>query len=309
MSDDISAKDEYYYMLKCTLDSAVKNTSLELHCLYDFRKKKCDSITDDKIYKLLLEYGVDIHAASIDFEEPLFLTYTDEYLKKISVTKSSMYSRFLRFMIADIEKDDEYILYADTDVIFLKDITLDSFESLPDTVGVCPEFSNSYSYDYFNAGVMLVNLESYREAKKKLVEMLSGKQLAKIECCDQGYLNSIYENNFLRLDNKFNWKPYWGINDDAVILHLHGLKPRTDFSTLDCRHEDWIARLFFDNKNAKEGFFHYFNMFAEFADVDRNTVLTNLLVAMQAQDEEKIKKQKSFSFKVAGKIKRILGRR
>lgn len=309
LSDDVSTKDEYYNMLKCTLKSARQNTSLELHCLYDFRGKNSSDIESDRLYDILKRYDVNIHIISIDFEKELFNTYTDDYLKKISVTKSSMYSRFLRFMIADIEKEDEYILYADTDVIFLKDITLDSFNTLPKTVAVCPEFENTYKYDYFNAGIMLLNIKSYIQAKKKLVEMLFKKQLAKIECCDQGYLNSIYENNFEKLDNKFNWKPYWGINEEAVILHLHGLKPKLDLKTLECRHQDWIAHLFFDNKNAKEGFFYYFNMFANYAGIDNNTVITNLLVTLQVQNESEIKKQRKIPFRIARKIKKIFGRR
>ena len=309
LSDDVSNRDEYFYMFRCTLESAVKNTSLELHCIYDFKGKNCASVDDDRIYKLLKEYEVNIHLCSIDFEEKLLGVYTEDYLKKISVTKSSLYSRFLRFMLADIEHDDEYIIYADTDVIFLKDISLDSFKTLPKTVGVCPEFVNTYNYDYFNAGIMLINLGSYKNAKKSFISMLEAKQNAKIECCDQGYLNLIYENDFLRLDNKFNWKPYWGINDDAVIVHLHGLKPKLDLKTLECRHEDWIAHLFFDNKNAKEGFFHYFNMFANYAGIDNNTVITNLLVTLQVQNESEIKKQRKILFRIARKIKKIFGRR
>jgi hypothetical protein len=28
-----------------------------------------------------------------------------------------------------------------------------------------------------------------------------------------------------KLDPKMNWKPYWGINSDAYMIHFHGPKP------------------------------------------------------------------------------------
>lgn len=311
LSDDVSNNDIYYYLFYCTLNSARKNTNLELHCLYDFRQKNCNNIEDDRIFNLLKKFKVIIHLKTIDFENSLFNIYTDDYLKSIGVTKTSLYSRFLRFMIADIEKEDEYILYADTDLIFMKDISLESFnidKGLPKTVAVCPEFENTMTYSNFNAGVMLINTKSYKECKSELINLLQNKQKAKIECCDQGYLNLIYENNFTKMNNIWNWKPYWGINDNAVIVHLHGLKPRIDFSDIECRYIPFVSELLYKNKNAKEGWFYYFNLFAQYAELDPKIVLTNLSVTMQNQNPEKFAKQNNIFRKIYRKIKHILGR-
>lgn len=305
LSDDVADNDAYYWMFVATLNSARKNTSLDLHCLYDFRKKAVEKIEDDRIYKLLKEYSVTVHLTTIDFEDDLLQVYTDDYLKLHNVTKSSLYSRFLRFMIANIETEDEYILYTDTDVLFLKDITLDSFDSLPQTIGVCPEFLDTYDYSYFNAGIMVINTSSYKKSKQEFLGLLKKGLHPKIECCDQGYLNDLYENKFEKLPNVFNWKPYWGINDDAIIVHLHGLKPRIDFSKIECTYMEFVSFLLQKNKQAKSGWFYYFNMFANYTGQNQfnSIVLTNLAITLENQDPGYF----SFKRRAFRKLGKILG--
>jgi len=42
---------------------------------------------------------------------------------------------------------------------------------------------------------------------------------------DQGLIISYFGPTATRLPDNYNWKPYWGINHDAVIVHFHGFKP------------------------------------------------------------------------------------
>ena len=48
---DIINKSHYVEMLKACLESAKRNTLLELHCLYDGRE-------NDDLYNILMEYNV-----------------------------------------------------------------------------------------------------------------------------------------------------------------------------------------------------------------------------------------------------------
>merc|ERR1712183_971764 len=43
---------------------------------------------------------------------------------------------------------------------------------------------------------------------------------------DQGALIDFYNRSFTIIMNPmFNWKPYWGFNSSAVLIHFHGPKP------------------------------------------------------------------------------------
>ena len=53
---------------------------------------------------------------------------------------------------------------------------------------------------------------------------------------DQGAFNMFYAGQFeVRLWPSWNWKPYWGYQSDAKLLHFHGPKPRSTCAT-------WTAR-------------------------------------------------------------------
>ena len=43
---------------------------------------------------------------------------------------------------------------------------------------------------------------------------------------DQRSFNDFYRGRFDHLDPLMNWKPYWGRNNGASIVHFHGPKPR-----------------------------------------------------------------------------------
>ncbi len=302
LSDDVSQNDNYYWMFVATINSAIKNTDLELHCLYDFRKTFVQNIEEDRIYKLLKDKNVKIHLSTIDFERELLSVYTDDYLKKINVTKSSLYSRFLRFMIADIENEDDVILYSDTDVLFMDEISVPNVK----TIGVCPEFDKTDKYSYFNAGVMLINMASYKDAKKQLVSMLKEKKLCSIECCDQGYLNDIYKNKFEKLPLEFNWKPYWGENSNVKIVHLHGFKPNLSINGNENCYQEWISAILSKDKNSKAGCIHYFSEFVKYTQ-NKDLyipVMTNLLCMLNCQCTENF----TFINKLKRKVKKFFMR-
>jgi hypothetical protein len=42
---------------------------------------------------------------------------------------------------------------------------------------------------------------------------------------DQGALNEFYGPSREVLGREYNWKPHWGVDENAVIVHFHGPKP------------------------------------------------------------------------------------
>lgn len=265
-SNDIESNQIYTELLIATLESAKKNTSLDLYCLYD-------GIKDDKLYKILKKYGVEVYITSIPFFDDLKRIYNKKYLHKIdkeNVTDSSLKARFLRLMLSQFTKD-EYILYCDTDLIFLKDITLADFPFLPKTIAVCPEFEKTQDYEYFNAGVMLINTKSYAEKYEIFLNMIKNGKYASEECFDQGYLNDLFKDEFEKLPLEYNWKAYWGYNENIKILHFHGLKPNEDIE-----YDVPYLRPFIFDYTIYHDFFKNYGLYCEYSRINKKLCLERL---------------------------------
>jgi lipopolysaccharide biosynthesis glycosyltransferase len=266
-SDDILNNQTYVDMLTVCLKSARKNTTLDLHALYDGKK-------GDKLYNILDSYGVNIIVATVPFKGDIYKIYTEEYcIKKFgfAISERSLDSRFLRMMLPEFEKTDEIVLYCDTDIMFLKDIKLSDFVALPKYVSCCPEFDKTQDYTYFNAGIMLINVKKGLEKYKKFLKMIANGYLAKIECCDQGYLNDLYKGEFHKLPLEYNWKPYWGINHNAKIIHFHGVKPYRNFINvgLPSINEKW--------SDIVNGYYYYYGIYASYLGVQKDEIYNSLV--------------------------------
>ncbi len=127
----------------------------------------------------------------------------------------------LRMDIPDIVDGDDTILYTDTDVIFLSDPSRYAFPC--DVFAAGPEFAID-NYKDINTGAMVINLAGARQSFREL-NAWTVQNLAVIPDFDQGAFRYFYNGNWARLDPRMNWKPYWGISPDPIIVHYHGPKP------------------------------------------------------------------------------------
>mgnify|MGYP003289729704 CR=1 FL=1 len=291
-SNDIENNQVYVDMLSACLSSAKKNTTLDLHCLYDGEKS-------DKLYNILSDYNVHTHICRIPFENFIYDLYSESYMNEkfgSIISEASLRSRFLRFLVSEIEKEDEYVLYCDTDVIFLQDITLADFPKLPKYVLGAPEFKKS-DFSYFNAGVMLINVKEASKKYQDFLSMIKSKKYAQcFECCDQGYLNDLYKNEWEHLPLEYNWKPYWGKNVNAKIIHFHGVKP----NSLVLSSIGWLQYL---PEASYDGFYYYYNSFCDYVEIDRTECLNKLTWALMCCHAAKKEKRKLTKIQ---KIKKIL---
>ena len=129
---------------------------------------------------------------------------------------------FLRIDIPLIEKEDEFVLYTDCDVMFLTD---PDFRDLkPNYFCVAPEFTRG-DYDNMNSGVMLINVPEMREIHQSFIQYLRSTKISELPAFDQGALRIHFRGIYDRLPETLNWKPYWGHNPRAEIIHFHGPKP------------------------------------------------------------------------------------
>jgi lipopolysaccharide biosynthesis glycosyltransferase len=152
----------------------------------------------------------------------------------------------LRLDIPLLEESDPFVLYTDCDVLFLRHPRLDP---QPEFFAAAPEH-DPYNWGFANTGVMIINVENMRRDH----EALSAFAAPRLNTFgpkghgtyDQGILNAYYEGRWSHLPIEMNWKPYWGWNPKAEIVHYHGPKPHFLEALLEGREVPQGYRVLFD---------------------------------------------------------------
>jgi lipopolysaccharide biosynthesis glycosyltransferase len=135
------------------------------------------------------------------------------------------------------------LLYLDIDILITKNIE-ELFATDFDTP-ICAvlnapnglargEHLENFSGHYFNAGVLLINMHSWRELNllKSFTEVGSGKEY---DYLDQDILNLVFQNNWTILKSEYNYLHLKEIENhpcgyeiNPKIIHFVGIKPWED---------------------------------------------------------------------------------
>ena len=195
-------------LITASVNSCLANTNLRPHCLY--------SGGNENDILFLESLGVNVIRHTPVLEAELKEGYGDLY--------KTFDGHWLRCDLPLIE-DDEEVLYTDTDIIFLKSPDLSILPN-PKYFAAAPEFTQS-DRSYFNSGVMLMNLKNLRSIMDLFHNSIRRRLSNSFSRSghDQKSLNDFFFKSHEWLPNEFNWKPYWGVNDKASIIHFHGPKP------------------------------------------------------------------------------------
>lgn len=189
--------------------SAREHTSLEPVCLYVG--------ADHPRLSWLEANGVTVKRHTPSLAAALQAGYGDDAAK--------FSGHWARVDVPDIETEETYVLYTDIDVMFRRDPALYDFR--PAYVAVAEEQKLSDRH-HFNSGVMVINIPAMRAAlpwfRAAIDRRLYG--VFKYPPHDQASFNEFFKPVASWMDPAFNWKPYWGWNDNAAIIHFHGPKPR-----------------------------------------------------------------------------------
>lgn len=237
----------YDQLLKVAVYSALKNTTLQLYCIFDGQPNELTKWLEDKgvtvIFRRSYLYDKLTYIACEKLSNPTLLNIGG--------------GAFLRIEIPEIMKEfgykDQFVLYTDCDVMFQKDVVKTLADFAPRFFAVAPE-NDINNNRLMNSGVMMMNihnlqkndkdfrdyveknLESYipgigKEIRPNLlVYILSGRPKF-FPAWDQSAYQRYYTRNWLsipswdKLPPSFNWKPYWGDGGQADIVHFHGPKP------------------------------------------------------------------------------------
>lgn len=260
VSDNSVTSNLYSELLEVALNSAKKNTTLNINVLYDG--------PDDHVYmKIMRKYNVNIIRWKFSRFSYLEKTFSCDYLKENFnmdvVDYKKISGTFMRFDIPYIEKDDDYVLYTDIDVFFNKDITLDSFK-LTKVIAAGPETEKNFTNDsIYNAGILLFNVKEMRNQVDKIFLQLEKGVIPKVSLFDQGYLNEVCRSDIELFPLEFNWKPYWGYNSDAYIVHFHGIKPGGDNNASGFNMSDAFFYHVFNSQN-EDVIFGYLMYFKDY---------------------------------------------
>ncbi|QCE32705.1 hypothetical protein FAI41_03420 [Acetobacteraceae bacterium] len=172
---------------------------------------------------------------------------------------------FMRLELPLLEQEDQYVLYTDYDVLFAKDFDLSFCK--PEIFAAGGQFWQHDYYNDMNAGVMVLNVERIRHDLPALIEFMCDN-FTHISGYDQELLRIFYGKNWMPLSPKFNWKPYWGINDQAQIIHFYGPKPllahkfleNPNYNNRQIFFHNW-SHLFHQNP---EGYSYYVRQWEEY---------------------------------------------
>lgn len=167
------------------------------------------------------------------------------------------YMTYARIMMASFVKTSR-VLYLDTDLLVAADVRPLWMRSMGNCIiaaardrdikRVADDFPNEgHAGDapYFNAGVMLVNLDGWREfqAETKLLRMLS-EAPEKYRWWDQTAMNVLFQGNVLFVEDEWNTFAdsidLTNVNDGKIFHYVGQSKPWNKFMDL-CEFQLWRA--------------------------------------------------------------------
>ncbi|MDR0423676.1 MAG: glycosyltransferase family 8 protein [Rickettsiales bacterium] len=238
----LSSDDNYSPFVASTIASVCYNTKsfIKFYVLSDGITKE----NQDKIKTLNSKFNnFDIEFLELDFSE----IFKDMRLNLVSSSAT-----YFRFLVPDMRLDLKKVIYLDIDLIAMGDVyELYSQDLEGKVIGAVMNRldrpysglkQNSREHIYFNAGMLLIDCEKWRTQNitKKLFE-IEERERENIVCQDQDCLNILFDNNYKRLDLKFNltnlhvhWSRYRRVKlipqivrakRNCIIRHYVGVKP------------------------------------------------------------------------------------
>lgn len=251
----MKGKDNKLNICCCTDDNYAQHCAVTLCSLFENNKDNVFSIhllinnlTDsnkENLTSLVHRYNSEIIFHKVDST----LLEGCQYRVKRPLSEAAYY----RVLLASIISSNvDIILYLDCDIVVIGKIEelfrleLNGYPvaAVQEPVEICDDHRNQlslpYGDSYFNSGVLLINLNYWREhdSQTKLLEF--SKRKRHVYCHDQDALNYVFKNKWYRLSPKWNKSntatlelvdfyhildKYEYINDARIIHYIDEPKP------------------------------------------------------------------------------------
>ncbi|MBU3890252.1 hypothetical protein FM996_10930 [Methylosinus sporium] len=205
-----SALDRYAEHLRVAVRTAIDIAGLEPHLVFDGEADRLRAI-------LGLDAPVHIHSRRSGLIEAIEATpETPDWSRSIAA------GAFLRLEIPRIETKDEFVLYTDCDVLFARPVELSPLR--PRYFAAAPQHE-PHEWSQFCSGVLLLNIPAMRAEYEPLMRSARAA-LGLPHHYDQEALNAHFAGRWDHLPLAMHWKPYWGVEWGASIVHFHGPKAK-----------------------------------------------------------------------------------
>lgn len=227
----------YNEYVRAAVQSAIRNTDMVPVCIYFG--------PPDEMYSWFVERGVRVVLHDPQWKGKILDAFeqTRVNINFASTYKSphTLIATYLRIDIPTLGFRDDYVLYTDADVLFLKTPAFGPFyayyatgaESDANVCGFWHSVGRKRKYvTYGNAGVMYMNINNLRYESSRFEKfafsddnLKRGLHHGLYGPADQGAYNEYFQGLFDCVEYPpFNWKPYWPSNEQAAIVHFHGPK-------------------------------------------------------------------------------------
>ena len=230
-TNDIS--DSTYPLLKAAINSLQKNTTLTpvVMMSIDTDIEHPNHEEGDKMIEWLHKKNVEIvyHTPTWykDIKHFTFKTVTNwsnEFMKNMYLYYPNYYnmnfikSESLRIDIPIVFPDEEYVMYVDCDVLFLKDPEIKPFEK---------PLAAALRGSFFNNGVMVFNIPLMKESYEDFLTFFLKSNYSFVigETTSQGAYNTYYHDKVAKMPLKLNWHVFTGKDKDVTIAHFCGASP------------------------------------------------------------------------------------
>lgn len=133
----------------------------------------------------------------------------------------------VRNVMTNLDKDVydlDYVLYTDTDVLFFQDFNECTVQK-PKVICMGSEHVHN---TIINSGILYMNVSALLNMWPATLQFAESKKWIFDGAWDQGLYIEYYAPYATQLEDRFNWKGYWGLPrnpGELAIAHFHGPKP------------------------------------------------------------------------------------
>lgn len=212
-SNSGTAKTDNIKMLEKSVISALKNTEFDIYVIFDGKKEELNLPKEVTI----IEHR---HRCYDVFEKSPRKNSIPDFM---NIAPGAFLRTEIPYLCKTLGFSDDFILYTDYDVLFNKQDYSDLNTIYPEYFAACTEF-NKNDWSVINTGVMLMNINSFYKEDQLILDYIKNN-FEILDVWDQSLYNNLYRNKVTRLALEYNWKTYWGVNENAKIIHFHGAKP------------------------------------------------------------------------------------